>query len=223
MSGLSRGKRRGTEERVREACLLVARHYHGEQGVWPYTLYTRINERFFNGELPWPHISWALTAHGACLGYAATTGRPPVIVLHPSVLGGTERENPWGYPAGWLGGCFAFDLLLHEAVHVSVEHRLGGWRDKGNTSHNNEVWVAEVNRLAPLLGLQGVEAGVSKLKRVPIEGVPRTKRGKQPTRVERVTEGNVPFAAVAGFPRGLRIHLGMADAFYRGGRLPLEA
>jgi hypothetical protein len=216
------GKLEGvTEEQVRRACLLVAEHYHGKRGVWAYNLYTAINDAFFQGELPWPHISWALTPHGACLGYAATTGRPPVIVLHPSVLGGTQKENPWGYPPSWLGERFAFDLLLHEAIHVSVEHRLGGWKDKGKTSHNNAPWVAEVNRLAPLLGLDGVQAGQSKLARVPIEDAPRTKRGKLPTRVQRVTDGNVPYAAVATFPRGVRIHLGLADDFYRAGVLPV--
>jgi hypothetical protein len=73
--------------------------------------------------LPWPHIIWALTPYGSCLGYSYRAG-PPVIVLHPSLLGGTEKANPWQVPAGWLGWRFAADVLLHEAMHLSVIHRL---------------------------------------------------------------------------------------------------
>ncbi len=207
-------------EALKEACLLIARYYYGEWGEWPYELYTRINWQLFGGELPWPHITWALTAHGRCLGYTWSAG-PPVIVLHPSLLGGTECVNPWKVPAPWLGPAFAFDTLLHEAIHVSVAHRLGGWRGKGETSHNNDAWIGEVNRLAPLLGLHGVHAGRSRVQRVPVEGLGRTRRGKLPTKVSRVPAGNVPFRAVAAFPFGLRRHLGTADSFYRTGQLPL--
>lgn len=214
------GEDGATGDELKQACLLIARHYHGRWGEWAYEVYSGINQRFFAGELPWPHISWSLTPHGACLGYTWTAG-PPVIVLHPSLLGGTEKQNPWGVPPAWLGPSFAFDVLLHEAVHVAVAHCLGGWRGKGETSHNNDAWIEEVNRLAPLLGFQGVEAGRTRPRRVPVEGEPRTRRGNLPTRVARVAAGNLPFWAVATFPRGLRMHLKLADAFYRSRNLPL--
>jgi len=207
-----------TGDELKKACLLIARHYYGSE--WVYEVFSRVNDRFFDGRLPWPHISWSLTPHGACLGHT-WTGGPPVIVLHPSLLGGREKANPWEVPASWLGPAFAFDVLLHEAIHVAVTHCLGGWQGKGETSHNNDAWVSEVNRLAPLLGFEGVQAGRSRLRRVPIKGLSRTGRGRHPTRVARVADGNVPFSGVATFPRGLRSHLGLAGDFYRKGQLPL--
>ena len=202
---------------LREACLAVARHYHGTKGTWAYALFQELNERFFAGELPWPHITWALTPYGSCLGYAYQAG-PAIIVLHPSLLGGTEKHNPWRVPHAWLGWRFAADVLLHEAMHLSVIYRLGGWCGPGTTSHNNEAWVKEVNRLMPLLNIPGAQAktaGMTKVQRVPTDG-PETKRGKRPTRVERVTEGDLPFRVVADFPCQLRQHLGQANRYYQG-------
>src|SRR5437763_13003944 len=77
--------------KIKRATIEVAEHYYGERGLWSYSMFETINETFFEGKLPWPHILWALTPHGACLGYT-TAGRAPVIVLHPSVLGGTEKQ-----------------------------------------------------------------------------------------------------------------------------------
>jgi hypothetical protein len=79
--------------------------------------------------------------------------------------------------------------------------------------------VAEVNRLAPLLGLHGITASRNTVRRVPTGGPP-TKRGKVPTKVARGTDDGLPFQVVAGFPRDYRCHLGTADRFYRKGRLP---
>ncbi len=104
-------------------------------------------------------------------------------------------------------------------MHVSVNHRLGG--HSGPTSHNSPEWVAEVNRLAPLLGFRAVEAGLSKTRRVRVKGK-ASKRGKHPTKVERYTEGNISFAAVATFPHTLRVEQGTADSFYRQGELPIQ-
>lgn len=135
--------------KLKRATMEVAEHYYGERGLWSYEMFEAINDTFFDGKLPWPHIVWALTPHGACLGYTSA-GRAPVVVLHPSLLGGTEKVNPWGVPERWLGPAYAFDVLLHESIHVNVEYCLGGWQGEGTSSHNNEVWIAEVNRLAPV-------------------------------------------------------------------------
>lgn len=43
----------------------------------------------------------------------------------------------------------ASDVLLHEMIHQKI-HQSGGW--VGETSHNNEKFVGEVNRIAKLLG-----------------------------------------------------------------------
>src|SRR4051812_33941320 len=119
-------KPRPPRKPIREACLLVASHFHGEPGVWAYHAYDSINDRFFGGRLPWPYITWGLTPHGACLGYSTIRHDAPVIVLHPSIMGALlghavlEGENgPWGFPPDWLGRRMAFDLILHEMMHVS--------------------------------------------------------------------------------------------------------
>ena len=79
-------------------------------------------------------------------------------------------------------------------MHASVHYRLGGYN--GSSSHNNDAWISEVNRLAPLLGFRNVEAGRQVPKRVAIPGE-FTKTGKPATKVQKVSLGNVPFAAAA--------------------------
>jgi hypothetical protein len=206
-----------TPREVINALRLVAQHFDGEHGVWAYDVFDAINASYFEGRLPTPKIQWALTAHGRCLGLTRSTARP-VVTLHPSLLGGSELRNPWGVDPEWLGIAYAFDVLLHESIHVSQHYMLGG--GIGPTSHNNTVWIAEVNRIAPMLRLAGIEAGGSKTRRVPIEGE-TTKTGKPATRVIRVNEGNVPYSAVCRFPHGAREYMGTADSFYRAKILPV--
>ncbi len=79
-----------------EAARLVAAECYGDLGEFGYQAFDWINAALFDGRLPTPLILWELTAHGACLGL--TTSRPeapPVIRLHPSLLGGPK---PWAIP-----------------------------------------------------------------------------------------------------------------------------
>ncbi len=195
------------------ACRLIARHYDGAKGVWAYEAFDFINAAYFGGRLPTPLIRWTLTPHGRCLGFTRVAAAPE-IALHPSLLGGTEKPNPWGVSPAELGVAYAFDTLVHECIHVENQCVQGGWHGTGDTSHNNPLWVGEVNRLAPLLGLAGVRAGTSGTKRVAVEGAPTT-RGKPPTKVARTTDGTVPFGAVAAFPAGVRRHLGLVGVYLR--------
>jgi len=202
-----------------QAAKLIARACYRGRGVFAYQAFEYINAAFFDDRLPCPLLVWQITAHGKCLGFTLPRpDRQPVIALHPSLLGGREKENPWNIDPALLGLCYAYEVLLHECIHVSVEYLLGG--AQGPTSHNCPQWIAEVNRLAPMIGLAGVRAEQSKTKRVPIAGE-LTKRGKQPTKVMRVSEGNVPFASVTTFPYGLRQYFGELD-FYRQNTLPFE-
>jgi hypothetical protein len=86
-----------------------------------------------------------------------------VITLHPSLLGGTEKSDPWGIAPSFLGPRYAYDVLVHECIHLAIGQLRGGRR--GPTSHNCDNWIAEVNRLAPLLGFHDVRAGRSKTVR----------------------------------------------------------
>ncbi len=199
---------------VDAACRLIARHFGGARGTWAYEAFDYINATLFAGELPTPLIVWTITPHGKCLGQTRR-GAAPVVTLHPSLLGGREKVNPWGIDPALLGVAYAYDVLIHECMHVSVEHRLGG--AKGPTSHNNPQWIGEVNRIAPLIGLT-ITAERSKVKRVPIADE-LTTTGKPATKVVRTSEGTIPFAAAATFPHAVRVLLGQTD-WYEQNALP---
>ncbi len=211
-------------KKFRYSCLFVAKQVYGPKAVWAYELFDFINASYFNGRLPMPYILWGLTPHGGCVAWASTVTdklRPPIVTLHPSLLKASESPTPWGIPAAWLGPSLACDTLLHECIHIHIGSNLGG--HKGRTSHDCMRWIRQVNRIAPLLGFIGIQAGRTKSVRVPILNAPRTKRGKLPTRVVRRTVGNVPFRTVAGFPAALRIFRGEAEQHYSRQRLPKGA
>lgn len=203
----------------------MAEHYYGAPGMIAYTVFDAINASFFGKELPWPLIIWGLTPHGRCLGLTtAVVSGPPLITLHPSLLRAGEKADPWNVDRSWLGVRFTCDVLLHECIHLAVAYRLKKLDEiRGRiptwSSHNNPYWISEVNRVAALMGFADVQAAMSKPKRVPIPGR-KTKRGKQATRVQRVSEGNVPFESAAWFPHGLREHLGVAQEYYQSGDPP---
>ena len=193
---------------IETACKLLANHYYGDRGTLAYEAFDHINATFFNGDLPTPNIQWLLTSFGHCLGFTAptvTSRVPPLVALHPALLGGGLRDNPWGIAQKYLGACYAYETLLHECMHVSVHYLMGG--NTGPTSHNSPQWISEVNRIAPMIGLNSIQAEMSKLKRVAIEGE-FTKTGKPVTKVNRVSEGNIPFATAATFPHAVRRFLG---------------
>ena len=209
-------------EAVEEACRLIARTYYGAKGTWLYDAFDVINESFYGGELPTPLITIEITPHSRCLAWCSNSDhRPPRIAIHPTLFGLREKDDPWQVPSAWLGTRYVFDALLHESMHASVHYRLGGWEDRGPTSHNNEPWIAEVNRIAPQLGFKNVAAAPTLAKRVPIPGT-RNKRGKPKTKVAKVNSGNVPFDSVARFPLGLREHFDTASTYYTTGRLPVR-
>jgi hypothetical protein len=201
-----------------EASKDLAHLYWGDEGLFAYQAFEHINERFYDGQLPWVLIQWAPTEWGACLGYTRVS-QEPVITLHPSIMRGSSRvsegdqhRNPWGVEDGVLGAVYAYEVILHESMHVWIEYVLGG--STGESSHNCPEWIAEVNRIMPLIGIRGVKAGMSKPKRMAVAGE-LTKRGKQPTKVMRVSDGDLPLGAVSGFPHGVRRHLGLTDYYHR--------
>jgi hypothetical protein len=70
-----------------------------------------------------------------------------------------------------------------------------------------------------MLGMEGVEAGLSRTRRVPIPGE-FTKTGRPATTVERFDEGNVPLRYHSRFPSGIREFRGVAAAYYTGEQPP---
>ena len=207
--------------KFRESCLIVAEQCHGRKGVWAYDAFMFINEHYFASRLPWPHIIWGLTAHGKCVAWSNTArdkSRPPIIALHPSLLQPSEKLEPWGLKADWFGPSLVFDVLLHECIHTHIEYNLGG--HDGRSSHDCSRWIRQVNRIAPLLGFEGIRFGGTELVRLPDPTAPLTARGNVATKVVRRATGTVPFAVAAGFPGSLRHHLGQAADYYRTQSLP---
>ena len=205
----------------RESCLVVAGQCYGAKGTWVYDCYDFINQTYFSGRLPWAHIIWGLTRYGGCIAMASTVrdkSRPPIITLHPVLLRVYQTPEPWDIPSEWLGPSLVFDVLLHECMHVHIAYNLGG-RD-GRTSHDCNRWTRQVNRLAPMLGFEGVVAARTKTVRIPDPSLPLTPRGKMATRVVRQCLANIPFPAIAGFPTALRSHLGQSLEHYSSGTLP---
>jgi hypothetical protein len=208
-----------TPKKIIKSLDLIAGYYAPRFGPWANRAFDAINATFFDGRLPRPLIQWAITAHGHCLGWTAAdqpTDRP-IVTLHPSIMEPAAR-NPWGLDDRWLGPAFAFDVLLHESIHVA-QHSLHRDIPEGESSHNCASWVLEVNRLAPLLGMGGVTAGLSRPRRVVVPGE-TTALGRPATRVQRVDDGDVPLKYHARFPSGMREFLGTAESHYLAGRLP---
>lgn len=203
-------------ESVSTACRQISEAIDGERGRFAYQGFDWINSTLFSGNLPTPMILWGLTPHAHSLAFTRIGDDIPLIMLHPSLLGGTEKTSPWGMKPKWLGPAFALDALIHESIHLSVYNRYGGY--SGSTSHNSIEWINEVNRIAPILGFETFTAGENKLQRVPIEGEygPSGKPKTKPKRVSQTTLSGeaVPFELVASFPHSLRIHLDQADTHY---------
>jgi hypothetical protein len=71
--------------------------YWGQRGLFAYQAFDWANKTLFDNQLPWLLIQWALMPHGGCLGHTlCRRAIPPVITLHPSLFGATEKGNPWG-------------------------------------------------------------------------------------------------------------------------------
>lgn len=130
-------KKRRFSSDFRESCLVVADQCYGPKGTWAYECYAFINCHFFGGRLPWAHIIWGLTEYGSCFAWASTArdkARPPIITLHPAILGSVQKKDPWGIDPTCLGPSWVFDVLLHECMHVHIDYNLGG--SDGRTSHD---------------------------------------------------------------------------------------
>ena len=148
-----------------EALAVAAEIIHPRVGRWTYETWAELNENLWDGELPICGIQWGLTPHGSAHGL--WSGSQNTITLHKSLI--EPKGNAWGI-AHKMGERYAADVLLHEMMHQYIDVVLGV-RDGGESespsksSHNNPYWVAEVNRIAQLLGLD-CKAQVVKQRRV---------------------------------------------------------
>lgn len=128
----------------------------GDVGAWAYDEWKHLNEMFFNGKNNVGAIVWGLTLQGDSLGYYSAAEN--LIYLHHHLLRPIYPTCHLKWDAEHMNKELASDVLLHEMIHQRI-HQTGGW--EGETSHNNERFVEEVNRISKLLGLD-VKAGVFK-------------------------------------------------------------
>jgi len=88
------------------------------------------------------------TPNDRSLGYYSATEN--LICLHKFLMRPTYPTNDLKWRFRHFNKRKAGDVLLHEMIHQRI-HQTGGW--VGETSHNNERFVEEVNRISKLLGM----------------------------------------------------------------------
>jgi hypothetical protein len=126
-----------------------------EYGEWAYDTWVDYNATYFDNRLAPAGIIWAVPPRDRFLSHYDCDRQ--IITLHSDLLESSEA-NPWGLQ-GWLNIALASDALLHAMIH-----QLTGTGGSYFNAHNNTVWVSEVNRIAPALGLRANAALIPQKK-----------------------------------------------------------
>ncbi len=132
----------------------------GGVGAWVFDEWKMLNYTFFDGKNKPGAIIWGSTLHVKSLGYYHVTEN--LIYLNKNLLRPVYPTNDLKWGIRHLNKRVASDVLLHEMIHQRVR-QTGGW--VGGTSHNNERFVEEVNRIAKLLGMN-IKARIIKQKTI---------------------------------------------------------
>ena len=123
---------------------------YGEPGGWLHQVFDVLNNRCFGDRLPSTPMHFALTPHGKCLGLTHTVrdSQASVITINPATL----NPDAWelGDVAGWR---HAATTLLHEMLHVAQHRLFADLPNPGETSHNQDIWCREANRISLLIDL----------------------------------------------------------------------
>jgi hypothetical protein len=120
----------------------------GELGAWAYDEWKMLNDTFFDGKNKPGPIVWGSTPQDRSLGYYRVSEN--LIYLHKNLMRPVYPTAAFNWGIRHLNKRVASDVLLHEMIHQKV-NQTGGW--VGQTSHNNERFVEEVNRIAGVLGM----------------------------------------------------------------------
>jgi hypothetical protein len=121
----------------------------GEVGAWAYDEWIDLNAAYFGAKNTPGPIYWILKPQNKSLGCYFFSKN--IIYLYKGLV---RPVYPTSMPKWCLDNLnkrLASDVLLHEMIHQTI-HQTGGWT--GESSHNNERFLDEVNRIAKLLGLQ---------------------------------------------------------------------
>ncbi len=120
----------------------------GKVGAWAFDEWQILNTTFFDGKNKAGAIIWGSTLHDKSLGYFHLVEN--LIYLHKNLMRPVYPTNDLKWGIHHLKKKVASDVLLHEMIHQRIR-QTGRW--VGETSHNNERFVEEVNRIAKLLGM----------------------------------------------------------------------
>jgi hypothetical protein len=160
----------------------------GDVGAWAYDEWNRLNETYFEGKNRPGAIHWVTSAKNQSLGWYSSSEN--IIYLFKGLVRPQYITPMAKWSLDHLNQRLASDVLLHEMIHQAI-HQSGGWR--GESSHNNERFVKEVNRIAKLLDLK-VTARVIKTKMI----------DNKPTRA--VEPGFLTLEELLHFPYATRPH-----------------
>ena len=134
--------------------------FFGDLGKWSYDEWAKLNELYFDNQNKPGAILWGLTPHGGSLGFFIPTYNR--MTLHTSLVL-PSSDAPWDIKH--LGKKYASDVILHEMIYQHI-HQLS-LPTEGYSSHDNESWCDQLNRLGPMLGLKDMpKAVIIKQKRV---------------------------------------------------------
>jgi len=134
-------------------------------GGWAYRTWDELNTKYFGCHNKLGGIQWGLTPHGQLGSYSPSSN---IITLHSSLIEPRD-QTVWNGLGSFLGPLFARDVLLHEMVHQHLhQYHSAEYVEacrKRRSSHNNDLWINEINRIGPMLGLK-FHAQVIKQRRV---------------------------------------------------------
>jgi hypothetical protein len=170
----------------------VAELYDPKVWPWAYDTWQSLNIKCFDGNLRVGPIAWGLTEWGGFYGcYSVDVNK---ITLHSSLI--KPYSHAWN-KRGLLGERFTEDVILHEMLHQKIQQELG-YCDGKFGCHNFQPWCDEINRLNPILGLEGT-ATMCKQRRVREEGQTRGKVRWMPT-----GDGTLSLRELSSWPHTIR-------------------
>ena len=122
---------------------------HPGYGGWLFDTWASLNIDYFESNLEPIAVIWGRIGRTCRLShFDPGMGR---VTLHTSLLSPLTTN---GYQYQILDPRLAQDALLHAMMHQAIYQGLGhdGSARSRQTAHNNQAWIAEVKRIAPLLG-----------------------------------------------------------------------
>ncbi len=163
--------------------VVVAHHFR--HGDWLYHAFDYVNDRYFSGQLAQPIIiPVEVHAWGRAIAMCGHTGRITI-----------NRARA-------LPNLYAAHIVLHECIH----HRL--LQVYADAAHEDDAWLAECQRIAPLLETP-IDPELLAMNK-PVR-VGKSVRRQQP-------DGTLPYKnAVARFPLGTYEEMGSKLEVYQPG------